>query len=159
MTSSTLVRKYILATQFEEKFGKAGFQSVILGNTFSFNVESKEFVQVLHDGHNHWLTISTVAAPPSTILVYDSMYPSAGQATKRQAASMMMVAEPKLTLHFADVHMQAGGSDCGVFALALTTAICFGHSPGKFQFDQQSSLVPGEAAIYNVPSQKRTSAS
>ena len=74
---------------------------------------------MLHDGHNHWLTISTVGAPPSNILVYDSMYPSAGQATKRQAASMMMVAEPKLTLHFADVQMQPGGSDCGVFALAL----------------------------------------
>ena len=86
------------------------------------------------------------------------MSPSAGQATKRQAASMMMVAEPKLTLHFADVQMQPGGSDCGVFALTFTTAICFGHSPGKFQFDQQPSL-PGEAAIYNVPSKKRTSAS
>ena len=34
----------ILATQFEEKFGKAGFQSVILGNTFSFNVELKELI-------------------------------------------------------------------------------------------------------------------
>jgi len=127
----------ILATQFKEKFGKAGFQSAVLGNTFSFDVESEEFVQVLHNGHNHWLTISTVGAPPSNILVYDSMYPSAGQATKQQVASITMVAEPELTLSFIDVQMQAGGSDCGVFALAFATAICFGHSPGKFQFNQQ----------------------
>jgi len=33
--------------------------------------------------------------------------------------------------------MKAGGSDCDVFALAFATAICFGHSPGKFQFNQQ----------------------
>ena len=127
----------ILAGQFKEKFGKAGFQSVILGKTFSFEVESEEFVQVLHDGHGHWLTISTVGAPPANILVYDSMYASAGQATKTQAACMMMVAEPNLSLNFLDVQMHAVGSDCGVFALAFATAICCGHSPGKFQFDQQ----------------------
>ena len=113
-----------MAGQFKEKFGKAGFQSVILGKTFSFEVESEEFLQVLHDGHGHWLTISTVGAPPANILVYDSMYASARQATKTQAACMMMVAEPNLTLNFLDVQMQAGGSDCGVFVLAFATAIC-----------------------------------
>ena len=50
MTSSTPVRKY-WPHNIEEKFGKAGVQSVILGNTFLFDVESEEFVQVLHDGH------------------------------------------------------------------------------------------------------------
>ena len=36
-----------------------------------------------------------------------------------------------------DVQMQARVSDCGVFALAFATAICFGHSPGKFHFNQR----------------------
>ena len=127
----------ILATQFKKRFGKAGFQSVILGRTFSFNVESEEFVQVLHDGINHWLLVSTVGTTPSSVMVYDSLYASAGQTTKRQVASIMRVTEPTLTMNFADVQMQAGGSDCGIFALAFATAICCGHSPGKFQFDQQ----------------------
>ena len=65
------------------------------------------------------------------------MYPSAGQATKLQIASLMRVSELNLTLTFADVQIQAGGSDCGAFALAFATAICYGHSPGKFHFDQQ----------------------
>ena len=72
----------ILAAQFKKKFGKAGFQSVILGRTFSFDVETKQFVQVLHDGINHWLLVSTVGAAPSSIMVYDSMYASAGQKQK-----------------------------------------------------------------------------
>ncbi len=128
----------ILAAQFKEKYGNAGFQSVVLGHTFSFKVESEDFVQILHDGHNHWLTISTVGAPPSSVLLYDSMYATAGRATQSQAASMMMVADQTLTLTFADVQMQAGGTECGVFALAFATAICFGYSPGKFQFNQPS---------------------
>ena len=44
---------------------------------------------------------------------------------------VMMVAEPKFTHQ-----MQAGGSDRGDFALVFI-AICFGHPPGKFQFNQQ----------------------
>ena len=63
----------ILAAQFKKRFGTAGFQSVILGRTFSFDVETKEFVQVLHDGINHWLLVSTVGATPSSIMVYDSI--------------------------------------------------------------------------------------
>ena len=127
----------ILAAQFKARFGDAGFQSVQLGSTFSFEVESEESVQILHNGHNHWLTISSVGTTPGQMVVYDSKYPSAGQAIKQQIASLMRVAEPNLTLTFADVQMQAGGSDCGIFALAFATAFCFVHSPGKFHFDQQ----------------------
>jgi len=127
----------ILAAQFKARFGEAGFQSVSLGSTFAFAVESDKFVQVLHNGYNHWLTISSVGTTPGQMLVYDSMYSSAGEATKQQIACLMRTTEPNVTLTFTDVQMQAGGSDCGVFALAFATAICFGHSPGKFQFDQQ----------------------
>ena len=121
----------VLAAQFKAQFGEAGFQCVGLGSTFAFEVESDKFVQILHNGHNHWLTISSVGTTPGQILVYDSMYPSAGQATKQQIACLMKVSEPNLTLTFADVQMQAGGSDCGAFALAFATAICYGHSPAN----------------------------
>jgi len=127
----------VLAAQFKAQFGEAGFQCVGLGSTFAFEVESDKFVQILHNGHNHWLTISSVGTTPGQILVYNSMYPSAGQATKQQIACLMRVSEPNLTLTFTDVQMQAGGSDCGAFALAFATAICYSHSPGKFHFDQQ----------------------
>ena len=76
----------ILAAQFKARFGEAGFQSVGLGSTFAFEVESDEFVQILHNGCNHWLTISSVGTTPCQMLVYNSMYPSAGQTTKQQIA-------------------------------------------------------------------------
>ena len=37
----------------------SGLQSVVLGNTMSFDIEPGEFVQILHNGHGHWLTISS----------------------------------------------------------------------------------------------------
>ena len=69
----------ILAAQFKAQFSEAGFQSVGFGSTFAFEVESDKTVQILLNGPNHWLTISSVDTTPSQMLVYDSMYPSAGQ--------------------------------------------------------------------------------
>ena len=53
----------ILAAQFKAQFSEAGFQSVGLGSTFAFEVESDKTVQILLNGPNHWLTISSVEAP------------------------------------------------------------------------------------------------
>ena len=35
-----------------------------------------------------------------------------------------------------NVNIQAGGCDCGLFAIANATALAFGHSPGSFQYNQ-----------------------
>ena len=37
-----------------------GLQSVTRGITMNFDVEPGKFVQILHNGHGHWLTISTM---------------------------------------------------------------------------------------------------
>ena len=39
-----------------------GFQSPMLGNTYGFNVQRDDFIQILHDGHGHWLTVSNIGA-------------------------------------------------------------------------------------------------
>ena len=95
----------VLTAQFKAQFSEAGFQCVGLGSTFAFEVKSDKFVQILHNDHNHWLTISSVGTTPGQTLVYNSMYPSAGQATKQQIASLMRVSELNLTLTFTDVQM------------------------------------------------------
>ena len=37
-----------------------------------------------------------------------------------------------------NVQMQAGGSDCGLFAIAFATSLCYGQSAGNFHFDQSA---------------------
>ena len=55
-----------------------GLQEPGKGHVCSFDIEQGEFVQILHDGHGHWLMVSTVGAKNGEVHVYDSMYPSVG---------------------------------------------------------------------------------
>ena len=114
-----------------------GFQRPFLVQTCGFEIESGEFVQILHDGHGHWLTISTVGAEDGAeVYVYDSMHPSVGTFTKKEIASILCTEKQKIQLKFMDVQMQAGGCDCGLFAVAFATSLASGIPPGKYCFDQ-----------------------
>ena len=57
----------------KEQFEISGFQNTTLGCNLSFDILRSEFVQILHNGKNHWLTTSTVGLPAATVNVYDSL--------------------------------------------------------------------------------------
>ncbi len=114
-----------------------GLQDVIKGIVFSYEVESGEFVQVVNNHHGHWLTVSTIGTLHPVVNVYDSMYRSVSTGVKAQIATLLHTEAKEITLNFMNVHIQAGGCDCGLFAIANATALAFGHSPGSFQYNQQ----------------------
>ena len=113
-----------------------GLQSVTLGNTMCFDVELGEFVQILHNGQGHWLTVSSVGRSHGQIEVYDSAYSSCSSSSKAQIAALLATQLPSIELKYMDTQMQSGSSDCGLFAVAFATAIVFGKQPGLFSFDQ-----------------------
>ena len=41
-----------------------------------------------------------------------------------------------VTVQWADVQRQIGGNDCGLFAIAVATCLCFGILPHDCEFDQ-----------------------
>ncbi len=110
-----------------------GLQDVIKGVVFSYDVESGEFIQVVNNHHGHWLTVSTIGTLHPVVNVYDSMYRSVSTGVK---ATLLHTEAKEITLNFMNVHIQAGGCDCGLFAVANATALAFGHSPGLFQYNQ-----------------------
>lgn len=114
----------------------SGLQQVCHGLTMNYEIEPAEFVQIVHNGHGHWLTIATIGTSHPDVRVYDSMYPSAGTHVKAQIAALLHTTSPEIRLHFMDVQMQAGGSDCGLFAIAFATALALGKQPGQYRFDQ-----------------------
>lgn len=57
---------------------------------------------------------------------------------KKKTTCMNMSRRANIDPELSDVETQAGGSDCGVFALAFATVICFGHVPGKFNQQLQN---------------------
>jgi hypothetical protein len=51
-----LTDKIIIAAQttLHKQFGIAGFQGTEIGQTCGFIVEPEEFIQILHNGKDHW---------------------------------------------------------------------------------------------------------
>ena len=114
-----------------------GFQNPLFGQTLLYDIEPGEFVQILHDGGGHWLTVSTVGTTHPYINVFDSLYPFTSPSVKLQIASMLCTQQKEIITTFKDVQMQGGSSDCGVFAIAFATAITFGQDPGCNMFEQR----------------------
>ena len=58
-----------------------GFQDTCLSQSMCFEIQRGEFIQILHDGHGHWLMISSAITEDGAqeIHVYDSMYPTVGR--------------------------------------------------------------------------------
>ena len=129
----------ILAKQFKHVWNGAGFQEVGCSFTMSFNIETCKFIQILHDPAGHWLTISNVETEsPNIINVYDSMNSLCSSNVQQQIACLLNTFKSHIFLNFVDVHLQDGGSDCGLLSLAYATALCYNKNPGSYMFDQSS---------------------
>ena len=60
--------------------------------------------------------------------------------TKQVIADLIMSQDEVITVTYAPVQWQSGGSDCGLFALAFATSICAGHDPATILYDQATIL-------------------
>ena len=94
-----------------EQFGVPGFQSVVCGQSSNFHVESGKFVQIFHNGKNHWMTISTIGAKQPEILAYNSMNCNAPDNLQQQIAALLKTAEKAINLKFCKVAMQTNGNN------------------------------------------------
>lgn len=123
-------------TLLKQQSSIPGFQQTCIGMTLTFEIQRGEFIQILHDGIGHWLTISSVGCHGAEIEVYDSRYPSIGACIRKQIAALLSSHEEKIIVKMMDVQMQAGGCDCGLFAIAFATALTCGIQPGECTFKQ-----------------------
>ena len=80
----------------KEQFEMSGFQNTTLGCNLSFDILRSEFVQILHNGKNHWLTTSTVGLPAATVNVYDSLNQSLSQSTVNQVCALIFTRNQQL---------------------------------------------------------------
>ena len=121
----------INATQklLRKKFAnEKGLQDTIAKET-SWKPVQGEFVQVLHVGKSHWLTVSNKHCSPGTIRVYDSTKGAITADTKNQVAAIMHYKEAEIMFEVMDVDVQINGSDCGLHAVATAYELCAGNDP------------------------------
>nr|XP_047132815.1 uncharacterized protein LOC124805812 isoform X2 [Hydra vulgaris]XP_047132816.1 uncharacterized protein LOC124805812 isoform X2 [Hydra vulgaris] len=125
----------LLSMQFPDV---KGLQDLILGSKLHFRVQSGKFVQILHNGAMHWLTISNfLSTHLNSVDVFDSLYYDLSVSGKMQVGSIMMVKEPFLKLQFKDFQKQSGGVDCGLFAIAAATDLCYNYDPSIKCYKQE----------------------
>ena len=112
-------------------------QPTVLGEMLAFQVQNGEFVQVLHTNGCHWITISTIGLKAGHVNIYDSQLSyDVPMRTKEQIAAILHSQDLEICLHFEDVQVQRGSSDCGLFALAFATSLCHGEDPGQLNYVQ-----------------------
>ena len=109
----------------------SSLQNSLLKQNLSFNVAGDEFVQILHSGGNHWVTVSTVGTQCPTVRVFDRLHNSLPDSTKEQIASTK---ETEITLQYANVQKQPNDCDCGLFAIAFAMAIYNEQTPEEALF-------------------------
>ena len=129
----------INATQclLKSKYGTPGLQNTLLTTAHQgCVVGGEEFVQVLNSGGNHWLAISTIGCPYSTVNIYDSMCCTIPDSTQKQICALLMSHEPKVRLRFINADKQKNGNDCGLYALAFCAALCAGDEPQHITFSK-----------------------
>ncbi len=102
-----------------------GLQMTTLGETLAYTVEKGDFIQIINDKRNHWITVSNIGCKPNHFNVYDSI-PSGNVSPRaiQQISAIALSNAKEITLNFPTVQSQKGGSDCGLFSIAFATTFC-----------------------------------
>ena len=98
--------------------------------TFKQRVVGKwmeNYVQILHCRGCHLITISTIGCQEGTVNVYDSLFTDVDDET--QKAVRKVFNEATISFSLPKVQRQKGTNDCGLFAIAFATKLCFSHNP------------------------------
>ena len=109
-----------------------------LGQDLAFPLTKPHFVQIVHIG-NHWLTAEGVS--PSLARVYNSMNFTTSVATQSQIAVIMWCLTDCITLEVQNVQLQKGVTDCGLYAIAYATDLCYGNKPSNLHYHQDKLRV------------------
>ena len=87
--------QYLLHSQY----GLPGFQATTLGYHLTFDVMGKGFIQILHNGEDHWFTISTLGLPSGHMHIYDSLYNTCTDHGIEQICSILYTPNNAVHLH------------------------------------------------------------
>ena len=107
------------------------------GSNLRFEVVKESFVQILHNGTNHWMTVSTINTQPSHINIYDSKYSTITESLRDQICALMHSCQQTITVHHINTDKQENGHDCGLYAIAYATSLCNGDDVTSVHYNSQ----------------------
>ena len=111
-----------------------GLQSTLLQTKKPSSVEkNNRQLQIVHSRGNHWIVASTLVSFGPKVMVYDSVYQNIDSGTECVIKNLF---GHSLTIHMVHIPKQDGGQDCGVFAIAIATALAYGMNVATLKFNQ-----------------------
>ena len=120
---------YLLRSQFPTQNGLQ--DTCILKESGIWSSTPDRFVQILHVSSNHWACLSNKFSSPGSVDLFDSMHtvPVEDGTILTQVCTILRTPKPTLTTNVVNVRCQEGGSDCGLFAIAMAYDLCAGIDP------------------------------
>ena len=117
-----------------------GLQNTLIQNSKNVQpFQGPKNLQIVHMSDiNHWIVISTMACKENEIEVYDSLSAMLNLESETVIARYLNATSPHILMKFVNISMQSGSTECGLYAIAVMTALAFGHDPALLVFDQNS---------------------
>ena len=95
--------------------------------------EETPYIQIMHVNNNHWITIAA-NNPAGPVEVYDSL--NAKRLSEDTLKSINRYHGSSCTVQLMNMQQQKGSTDCGLFAIATATSLCFGDDPTMILYTQ-----------------------
>ena len=114
-----------------------GLEDTTLGPHFQFSIHKNDFVQVLHNGNNHWVCVSNIGCQTAEVNYYDSLFTGdLKPSVKKQIASLMNETGPEIAVNVIPVQQQTNAVDCGPFSLAFATSLLNNDNPAQVVYNE-----------------------
>lgn len=124
----------------KKQFGSiAGLKSTLVLPKLQQNspYHGSEVLQIIHCRGNHWVVVSTLQCP-GKVQVFDSLFSFIDGETKSMLTQLF---GEESSIEMGDGPKQKGGRDCGVYAIATSTALAHGRQPHFTQGQARAHLV------------------
>ena len=110
-----------------------------MGQKLDFKECSEEFIQLLHDGRHHWVTISTLDCQPGEVKYYDSMFKGKlTESVKNQICCITQFKGENIKIDIVPVQQQQNGFDCGVYVIVFMVSLVNKEDLASISFDEKN---------------------
>ena len=123
--------QHLLKRQFP---GISGLQSTLLQAMARETNGATNQLQIIHSRGDHWIVTSTLLPASGAVNVYDSIYSTLNKETRTIIRNLF---GPK-SVRSIPIPKQMGGQDCGVYSIAIATALAFNQDPATVKFRQSA---------------------
>ena len=115
-----------------------GLKSTLLQMTKVKGQRTANSIQIVHcKKREHWIVVSTKWSKSSQVMVYDSVFTKL-DAESRSTILRMFGLKNSSDIVMVPMQQQSGGTDCGVFAIAVMTSLVFNDDPSEITYQQAS---------------------